>query len=180
MSAHFEVVSVTTRRYRPRIVKRSKKDLPHLDARGQAHMVDVGDKAATKRVAVAEAFVRMKPATLALLQSSALEKGDAFAVARIAGIAAAKKTSDLIPLCHPINLTHVSVEVQPVKKDSGVRIEARAETTGPTGVEMEALTAATAAALSIYDMAKKHDRGMVIERVMLLLKTGGKSGTYRR
>ena len=118
-------------------------------------MVDVGEKPATKRVAVAEAFVRMKPSTLALLESNALEKGDALAVARIAGIAAAKKTPDLIPLAHPILLTHVSVEIEPVKKDSGVRIEARVETTGPTGVEMEALVAATAAALSIYDMAKK-------------------------
>jgi cyclic pyranopterin monophosphate synthase len=154
--------------------------LPHLDARGKARMVDVGDKPSTKRTAIAEAFVKMKPETLELLETSALEKGDAFAVARIAGIAAAKKTPDLIPLAHPIALTHVSVEVEPVHKDSGVRVEARVETTGPTGVEMEAMTAAAAAALSIYDMAKKHDRGMVIERLQLLLKSGGRSGTYRR
>jgi cyclic pyranopterin phosphate synthase len=154
--------------------------LPHLDARGRARMVDVGDKPSTKRTAIAEAFVRMKPETLELLESSALEKGDAFAVARIAGIAAAKKTPDLIPLAHPIALTHVSVEIEPVKKASGVRIEARVETTGPTGVEMEAMTACAAAALSVYDMAKKHDRAMIIERVQLLLKTGGKSGTFRR
>lgn len=158
----------------------TRKTLPHLNAKGEAHMVDVGDKPATKRVAIAEAFVKMKRSTLALLESASLEKGDALAVARIAGIAAAKKTPDLIPLAHPILLSHVSVELHPVKKDSGVRIEARVETTGPTGVEMEALTAAAAAALSIYDMAKKHDRGMVIERVQLLFKSGGKSGTYQR
>lgn len=143
-------------------------------------MVDVGDKPATKRVAIAEAFVKMQKTTLELLQNNALEKGDALAVARIAGIAAAKKTPDLIPLAHPITLTHVSVEVTPVPKDRSVRIEARVETTGPTGVEMEALTSALAAALSIYDMAKKHDRGMVIEGAKLLLKEGGRSGTYQR
>lgn len=143
-------------------------------------MVDVGDKPATKRVAIAEAFVKMKKETLELLTTHALEKGDALAVARIAGIAAAKKTPELIPLAHPILLTHVSVEIDPVPKDSGVRIEARVETTGPTGVEMEALTCAAAAALSIYDMAKKHDRGMVIERIQLLMKSGGRSGTYER
>lgn len=159
---------------------RTPKKLPHLNAKGEAHMVDVGDKPATARVAVAEAFIKMKRSTLALLEGAALEKGDALAVARIAGIAAAKKTPDLIPLAHPILLSHVSVELRPVKKDSGVHIEARVETTGPTGVEMEALTAVSAAALAIYDMAKKHDRGMVIERVQLSFKSGGKSGTYQR
>jgi cyclic pyranopterin phosphate synthase len=157
-----------------------KKALPHLDEKGAARMVDVGEKPATKRVAIAEAFVRMKKTTLDLLSASALEKGDAFAVARIAAIQAAKRTPDLIPLAHPLQLTHVAVEIEPDPKNSGVRIETRVETTGPTGVEMEALTAAAAAALSIYDMAKKHDRGMVIERVQLLEKSGGQSGRYRR
>jgi cyclic pyranopterin phosphate synthase len=143
-------------------------------------MVDVGEKPDTARVAIAEAFVRMKRETLALLKSAALEKGDAFGVARIAGIQAAKKAPELIPLAHPILLTHVSVQVEPVQNDSVVRIEARAETRGPTGVEMEALTAAAVAALALYDMGKKHDRGMVIERVQLLEKSGGASGTYRR
>jgi cyclic pyranopterin phosphate synthase len=141
-------------------------------------MADVGRKAETKRVAVAEAFVRMKTATLKALESAVLEKGDAFAVARVAGILATKKTADLIPLAHPIAVTHVRVDVEPAK--GGVRIEAEAQTTGQTGVEMEALTAASVAALTIYDMAKKHDRGMVIERVRLLMKSGGRSGTFRR
>jgi cyclic pyranopterin monophosphate synthase len=157
-----------------------RKDLPHLDERGAARMVDVGEKPATHRVAIAEAFVRMKAATLELLETAALEKGDAFAVARIAGIQGAKRTAELIPLAHPLALTHVAVEIVPDRKAGGVRIETRVETTGPTGVEMEALTAAASAALSIYDMAKKHDRGMVIERVQLLMKSGGRSGTYRR
>lgn len=165
-------------------------------------MVDVGAKPATRRMAIAEAFVRMRPDTLALLETSALEKGDAFAVARIAAIAASKKTADLVPLAHPLALTHVAVDVEamPMRArakrsgrggreaksgDSeraypGVRIEARVETTGKTGVELEALTAAMVGALAIYDMAKKHERGMVIERVQLLLKSGGRSGAYRR
>jgi cyclic pyranopterin phosphate synthase len=153
-------------------------ELPHLDEKGAARMVDVGEKPATKRTAIAEAFVSMKAGTLRLLQSAALQKGDALAVARIAGISAAKKTADLIPLAHPLALTHVRVDVEPAK--AGVRIEAEVHTTGPTGVEMEALTAASVAALSIYDMAKKHDRAMVIERVQLLLKEGGRSGRYER
>lgn len=154
--------------------------LPHLDGRGNARMVDVGAKPSTQRIAVAEAFVRMRPDTLRLLSEQALAKGDALAVARIAGIMAAKKTSDFIPLAHPLLLTHVAVELEPRPDDGGVRIETRVETTSPTGVEMEALTAATAAALSIYDMAKKHDREMVIERVQLLVKTGGQSGRFVR
>ena len=154
--------------------------LPHLDDRGFARMVDVGMKPATHRVAVAEAFVRMKPETLERLRDGSLHKGDALSVARIAGVAASKKTSDLIPLAHPISLTHVAVEVT-LESDRGlVRIETRAETMGATGVEMEALVSASTAALAIYDMAKAYERGMVIERVQLIMKSGGRSGTFRR
>jgi cyclic pyranopterin monophosphate synthase len=159
---------------------RANRDLPHLNSRGEARMVDVSTKPATQRTAVAEAFVRMKPETVDLLERAALAKGDALAVARIAGIMAAKRTPELVPLAHPLNLTHVAVDIEPQRDKSGVRIETRVETMSPTGVELEALTAATAAALSIYDMAKKHDRGMVIEQVRLLVKTGGRSGTYHR
>lgn len=154
--------------------------LPHLNPRGEAHMVDVGGKAASKRVARAEAFVRLKPETLDLLARGAVKKGDALAVARIAGIAASKKTADLVLLCHPLALSHVSVDVDLDPEAGGVRIETRAETTGPTGVEMEALTAASVAALNLYDMIKKTDRGAVIERVQLLHKAGGASGDFSR
>jgi cyclic pyranopterin phosphate synthase len=152
--------------------------LPHLDAKGEARMVNVGEKAPTHRVAVAEAFVRLSQATLTLLREGVVKKGDALAVARLAGIAASKKTADLVLLCHPLALSHVAVhaDLQP----DGVRIEARAEAVGPTGVEMEALTAASVAALNLYDMIKKHERGAVIERVRLLEKSGGQSGDYRR
>lgn len=143
-------------------------------------MVDVGGKPDTRRVAVAEVFVRMKPETLALLESAALAKGDAFAVARIAGIQGAKRTAELIPLAHPLALTHVSVALEPRRDEGGVHVEVRVETVGPTGVEMEALTGAATAALALYDMAKKTDRGMVIERLQLRMKTGGASGTYER
>jgi cyclic pyranopterin phosphate synthase len=143
-------------------------------------MVDVGAKPTTHRVAVAEAYVRMKPETLELLASGGLEKGDALSVARIAGIQAAKRTPDLIPLAHPIGLTHAAVDVQIEREKSCVRIETRVETFGTTGVEIEALFAASTAALAIYDMAKAHDRAMVIERLQLVLKAGGRSGTYRR
>ena len=152
--------------------------LPHLDGRGEARMVDVGDKAATRRVAVAEAFVRLSEGTLSLLREGQVKKGDALAVARISGIAAAKKTADLVLLCHPLALSHVAVHAELLP--DGVRIEARAETVGPTGVEMEALTAASVAALNLYDMIKKHERGAVIEHVRLLEKSGGKSGDFRR
>lgn len=151
---------------------------PHLDARGHAHMVDVGDKPQTRRVAIAEAFVRLAPATLERLRAGTVAKGDALAVARIGGLAASKKTADLVLLCHPLALSHVAVDV--ALAEDGVRIETRAETTGPTGVEMEALTAASAAALNLYDMIKKTDRGASIERIRLLEKTGGASGTWRR
>jgi cyclic pyranopterin phosphate synthase len=152
--------------------------LTHLDAQGRANMVDVSDKALTVREAVAEALVRMRPATLQMITQGEHPKGDVFAVARIAGIQAAKKTSDLIPLCHPLMLTSVKVELLPEGLDA-VRITARCKLTGQTGVEMEALTAASIAALTLYDMCKAVDRGMVIECVRLLEKVGGKSGAFK-
>ncbi|MBT8164526.1 MAG: cyclic pyranopterin monophosphate synthase MoaC [Acidimicrobiia bacterium] len=152
--------------------------LPHLDAAGHAHMVDVGGKADTERLALAEATVRMEPATTAALFGGDLPKGDALAVARIAGIQAAKKTSELVPLCHPLALTSVSVDVERI--DAGARIIVRVGTTGPTGVEMEALTAASVAALTIYDMVKGLERGVEIGPVRLLEKSGGRSGSWQR
>ena len=152
--------------------------LTHLNERGEARIVDIGDKAATRRRAVAQARLVAQPETIAAITGGTLKKGDAIAVARIAGIMAAKKTSDLIPLCHPIPLTSVTVDIEPVA--DALRITATAETTGQTGVEMEALTAASVAALTLYDMAKAMDRGMRIEGIELVEKTGGKSGDYRR
>ena len=152
--------------------------LPHLDAAGHAHMVDVGGKADTERLALAEATVRMEPATTAALFGGDRPKGDALAVARIAGIQAAKKTSELVPLCHPLALTSVSVDIE--QTDAGARIIVRVGTTGPTGVEMEALTAASVAALTIYDMVKGLERGVEIGPVRLLEKSGGRSGSWQR
>jgi cyclic pyranopterin phosphate synthase len=152
--------------------------LTHLDAQGRANMVDVTAKAVTAREAVAQARVRMLPATLQMIVDGAHPKGDVFAVARIAGIQAAKKTSDLIPLCHPLMLTSVKVELRGEGNDSVV-ILARCKLAGQTGVEMEALTAASVAALTIYDMCKAVDKGMVIEAVRLLEKRGGKSGDFQ-
>ena len=152
--------------------------LTHLDAHGHANMVDVTDKALTQREAVAEARVRMRPQTLQMIVQGGHPKGDVFAVARIAGIQAAKKTSDLIPLCHPLLLSSVKVLLQAEGEDC-VQIIASCKLAGQTGVEMEALTAASVAALTIYDMCKAVDRGMVIEQVRLLEKLGGKSGHYR-
>jgi cyclic pyranopterin phosphate synthase len=154
--------------------------LTHFDASGQAHMVDVGGKAATKRVAVATGRIDMQASTLALIESGNAKKGDVLGVARIAGIMAAKKTSELIPLCHPLALTRVAVEfeVLPAQATSSVRCTVTAETIGPTGVEMEALTATQVALLTIYDMCKAVDRGMQIHDVRLLEKHGGKSGSY--
>lgn len=143
-------------------------------------MVDVGNKVPSKRVALAEARLRLAPATLEALVAGRLAKGDALAVARLAGIQAAKKTADLILLAHPLALTHVDVLVEPRSDLEAVRIEVRVETTGPTGVEMEAMTAAAVAALNVYDMIKKHDRGAVLEAVQLLQKSGGVSGTFQR
>lgn len=151
--------------------------LTHLDSQGRANMVDVTDKAVTSREAVAEALIRMLPQTLQMIVSGGHPKGDVFAVARIAGIQAAKKTSDLIPLCHPLMLTSIKVELS-AEGDDAVRILARCKLAGQTGVEMEALTAASVAALTIYDMCKAVDRGMVIENVRLLEKLGGKSGHF--
>jgi len=152
--------------------------LTHLDSQGRANMVDVTAKAVTEREAIAEARVRMQPATLKMIVDGAHPKGDVFAVARIAGIQAAKKTSDLIPLCHPLMLTSVKVELSG-EGDDAVLIRARCKLAGQTGVEMEALTAASIAALTIYDMCKAVDKGMVIEAVRLLEKRGGKSGDFQ-
>ncbi|GAB7527752.1 cyclic pyranopterin monophosphate synthase MoaC [Pseudomonas sp. 3A(2025)] len=152
--------------------------LTHLDSQGRANMVDVTDKAVTFREAVAQARVRMLPTTLQMIVAGGHPKGDVFAVARIAGIQAAKKTSDLIPLCHPLMLTGVKVELVAEGEDA-VLITSRCKLSGQTGVEMEALTAASVAALTIYDMCKAVDRGMVIESVRLLEKLGGKSGHYQ-
>jgi len=142
-------------------------------------MVDVGDKAVTQRVAVARSKIRMAPSTLAAIEFSELKKGDALATARIAAIQAAKKTSDLIPLCHPLPITKVSVDMRLDYDLPGIVTEVTCNVRGQTGIEMEALTAASVAALTIYDMAKGLDRGMVIEEVTLLEKTGGKSGEWR-
>lgn len=152
--------------------------LTHLDSQGRAHMVDVTDKAVTFREAAAQAVVRMRPETLDMIVSGGHPKGDVFAVARIAGIQAAKKTSDLIPLCHPLMLTGVKVELSAQGSDA-VLIVARCKLSGQTGVEMEALTAASVAALTVYDMCKAVDRGMTIESVQVLEKRGGKSGHFK-
>jgi cyclic pyranopterin phosphate synthase len=153
--------------------------LTHLDAEGRARMVDVSDKPSTAREAVAEGHVRMAPATLALALTGAGRKGDVRAVAEIAGVMAAKKTAELIPLCHPLALSKVEVQVGEAADGSGLRVTARVRTTGPTGVEMEALTACSVACLTLYDMLKAADKAMAIEGVRLLSKTGGASGDYR-
>ncbi|WP_448678227.1 cyclic pyranopterin monophosphate synthase MoaC [Delftia acidovorans] len=152
--------------------------LTHFDAQGQAHMVDVGAKPATHRIAVAEGRITMQPATLAIIQSGTAKKGDVLGIARIAGIMAAKKTSDLIPLCHPLALTRVAVDFELLLDVSSVRCVATVETVGPTGVEMEALTAVQAALLTVYDMCKAVDKSMVMEGVRVLEKLGGKSGNF--
>jgi cyclic pyranopterin monophosphate synthase len=152
--------------------------LTHFDAQGQAHMVDVGGKDMTRRVAIATGRITMLPATLALIASGTAKKGDVLGIARIAGIQGAKKTSDLIPLCHPIGLTRVAVEFDIQTATSSVLCTSTAEVTGQTGVEMEALTAVQVALLTIYDMCKAVDRGMTITDVKLLEKHGGKSGSY--
>jgi len=152
--------------------------LTHFDAQGQAHMVDVGGKTSTHRVAVATGRIRMEAATLALIQSGTAKKGDVLGIARLAGIMGAKKTSELIPLCHPIALTRVAVEFEVLPASSEVVCTATAENVGQTGVEMEALTAVQVALLTIYDMCKAVDRGMVIEGLHLLKKQGGKSGVF--
>lgn len=152
--------------------------LTHLDTRGEAHIVDIGDKAVTRRRAVAAARLEAAPDTISAIMGGSLRKGDALAVARIAGIMAAKRTAELIPLCHPVPLTSVSVGIE--ADGTTLLVTATAETTGQTGVEMEAMTAASIAALTLYDMAKSMDRGMTISQVQLLEKSGGKSGDFRR
>jgi cyclic pyranopterin monophosphate synthase len=152
--------------------------LTHFDAQGQAHMVDVGGKSSTRRIAVATGRIQMLPATLALVQSGTAKKGDVLGIARLAGIMGAKKTSDLIPLCHPIGLTRVAVEFEVLPESSEVVCTATAENVGQTGVEMEALTAVQVALLTIYDMCKAVDRGMTMNGITLLEKHGGKSGSW--
>jgi len=153
--------------------------LTHFDSSGQAHMVDVGDKASTHRIAIASGCIQMYATTYELIQAGGHKKGDVLGIARIAGIQAAKKTSDLIPLCHPLALTHVSVEFESTPTTNTIRCTVRAETTGQTGVEMEALTAVQVALLTIYDMCKAVDRGMVMSDIKLLEKNGGKSGEWK-
>lgn len=153
--------------------------LTHFDAQGQAHMVDVSAKAPSHRIATAQGRIRMQAATLQIIASGGAKKGDVLGIARIAGIQAAKKTSDLIPLCHPVPLTRVTVEFDLEPSGNSVRCVASAETVGVTGVEMEALTAVQVALLTIYDMCKAVDRGMVMEDVRLLDKRGGKSGHWQ-
>lgn len=155
------------------------KKLSHLDSTGRARMVDVSGKSVTEREAVAEGEVVMRSETLALIRENALEKGDALAVAQVAGIQAAKRTSELVPFCHPLPLDHLAIEFELDDELPGVRIRATARSTGKTGVEMEALTAVSVAALTIYDMAKSAEKGMRIENVRLVKKSGGKSGDYR-
>ena len=159
-----------------------KPNLTHFDAQGQAHMVDVGAKPSTRRVAVASGYINMNAKTLAIVAAGTAKKGDVLGIARIAGIQAAKKTSELIPLCHPLALTRVALDFElhaaKAKSPAQVQCRATAETVGPTGVEMEALTAVQVALLTIYDMCKAVDRGMIITDVRLLDKRGGKSGDW--
>ncbi len=155
-------------------------ELTHFNSAGDAHMVDVGAKQPSQRRAIAEGTIRMQPATLAKIEAGEHRKGDVLGIARIAGIMAAKKTADLIPLCHPLALTHVSIDFKTLAGEPCIACRAQVETVGQTGVEMEALTAVQIALLTIYDMCKSVDRGMTIERVGLSEKSGGKSGTWRR
>lgn len=157
-----------------------RRRLTHVDRSGRPRMVDVSDKLPTARRAVAEAFVTLTPETLSLVIDGGAAKGDVLGVAELAGVMGGKRTSDLIPLCHPIALTDLVVSVTPDRAAGGLRIRAEAATTGPTGVEMEALTAATVAALTVYDMVKGVERGVEIGGVRLVSKTGGKSGDWRR
>jgi cyclic pyranopterin monophosphate synthase len=160
-------------------VNMGNSELTHFDANGQAHMVDVGAKAATHRVAIAQGRITMLAATLALISSGSAKKGDVLGIARVAGIQVAKKTSDLIPLCHPLAITRVTVDFELGNEQTPyVSCQTRVETFGPTGVEMEALTACSVALLTIYDMCKAADRGMSLHEVKLLEKHGGKSGSF--
>jgi cyclic pyranopterin phosphate synthase len=152
----------------------------HFNQAGEAHMVDVGDKAITQRTAITEGYIEMQPETLQLIINGEHKKGDVLAVARIAGIMASKKTAELIPLCHPLPLTHVEINLTAEVDNHRVRCQTTVKTTGQTGVEMEALTATSCALLTIYDMCKGMDRGMVIQAIQLLEKAGGKSGHWQR
>lgn len=152
--------------------------LSHFDGKGDAHMVDVSDKAVTSRVAIAEGHIRMTPETMAIITGGDAKKGDVLGVARLAGIMGAKKTSELIPLCHPLPITKVALELEPDGDLPGIRVTATVKTTGQTGVEMEALTAVSTACLTIYDMVKAVEKSMVIGDIRLVLKDGGKSGLY--
>lgn len=152
--------------------------LTHFDGKGDAHMVDVSEKAVTSRIATAENYIKMNRETFDIITEGRAKKGDVLGVARLAGIMAAKRTADLIPLCHPLPITKVAVELTPDPDLPGIRIEATVKTTGQTGVEMEALTAASVAALTVYDMAKAVDKAMEIGGLRVVLKDGGKSGRY--
>lgn len=162
------------------MAKRAARKLTHFDAGGRAHMVDVGEKAHTHRIAVASGCIKMQPATLRLVTAGTAKKGDVLGVARIAAIQAAKRTAELVPLAHPIAITRSSVEFELDRRRSEVRLVATVECHGPTGVEMEALTAAAVGLLTIYDMLKAVDRGMTLSRLRLDEKHGGKSGSFRR
>ncbi|AZR72001.1 molybdenum cofactor biosynthesis protein C [Anoxybacter fermentans] len=157
-----------------------EKRLTHLNEAGRARMIDITEKDITKRTAVAKGRIKTSPETLRLIKNHGLKKGDVLAVAQVAGIMGAKKTSEIIPMCHPINLTGVDLDFQLDEKKGVIEIEAMVKVTGQTGVEMEALTAVSVAALTIYDMCKAVDKGMVIEEIYLVKKTGGKSGDFYR
>ena len=152
----------------------------HIDSKGRVRMVDVSAKDATQRTAVAQGVVFMAPSTLELIQTQAVKKGNVLETARIAGIMAAKKTAELIPMCHPLNITHAAIDFFPDNATSAIRIEASVRVLGQTGVEMEALTAVSVAALTIYDMCKSHDKKMIISDILLMEKSGGKSGLFVR
>ena len=156
------------------------KRLSHIDRHGRARMVDISDKGETKREAVARGVITMQPETLRMIQQGSLPKGDVLAAARLAGVMAAKRVPDLIPLCHPLLLTSAEIEFTPVERAGRLDIESRVRITGRTGAEMEALTAVAVAALTVYDMCKAVDKAMVIGSIRLVVKKGGKSGTYRR
>jgi len=162
------------------IIYRLVTQLTHFNQAGEAHMVDVGDKAITQRTAVTEGYIEMQPETLKLIVEGGHKKGDVLAIARIAGIMASKKTAELIPLCHPLPITHVEINLTAETDKNRVRCQATVKTNGQTGVEMEALNATQIALLTIYDMCKAVDRGMVIQSVQLLEKDGGKSGHWQR
>lgn len=154
--------------------------LTHFNEEGAVHMVDIGDKSVTHRIAIASGSINMQAETLSLIKEGGHKKGDVLSIARTAGIMGVKKTSELIPLCHPISLTHINIDLNIDEKKSSVYCECRAETDGKTGVEMEALTAVQVTLLTIYDMCKSVDRGMVLSNIQLMEKSGGKSGVWKR